>query len=77
MYVDHFLRTDLCLCKLIPMNTTYLKYILPAISILIGMTLCVNYSLTQRDQGALWGGILMITAVSVALYAAFDSREEQ
>lgn len=57
------------------MNTTYLKYILPAISIVIGMILCVDYSLNQVDQAALWGGILMITAVSISLYAAFDYSE--
>ena len=59
------------------MNTTYLKYILPAISIIIGMVLCLDYSLNQGDQASLWGGILMIAAMSMALYAAFDCREER
>lgn len=58
------------------MKTTYLKYILPASSIVIGMVLCIDYSLTQGDQATLWGGILMITAVSMALYAAVDYRDE-
>jgi hypothetical protein len=57
------------------MKTTYLKYILPAISIVVGMTLCVAYSLGQEDPVMLWGGLLLITAVSMALYALFNDFE--
>lgn len=55
-----------------PMRTTYLKYILPAISIVVGMAMCVAYSLGQEDPVMLWGGLLLITAVSMALYCLFD-----
>ena len=58
-----------------PMRTTYLKYILPAISIVVGMAMCVAYSLGQEDPVMLWGGLLLITAVSMALYALFDDYE--
>ena len=58
-----------------PMRTTYLKYILPAISIVVGMTMCVAYSLGQEDPAMLWGGLLLITAVSMALYALFNDSE--
>ena len=57
------------------MRTTYLKYILPAISIVVGMAMCVAYSLGQEDPVMLWGGLLLITAVSMALYALFDDYE--
>lgn len=57
------------------MNTTYLKYIMPALSIVVGMTMCVAYSLGQDDPLMLWGGLLMITAVSMALYAMCESWE--
>jgi hypothetical protein len=57
------------------MKTTSLKYILPALSIVVGMTMCVSYSLGQEDPTMLWGGLLLITAVSMALYALFDGSE--
>lgn len=57
------------------MKTTYLKYILPAISIVVGMAMCVAYSIGQKDPVMLWGGLLLITAVSMALYALFDDSE--
>jgi hypothetical protein len=57
------------------MRTTYLKYILPAISIVVGMTMCVAYSLGEEDPVMLWGGLLLITAVSMATYAMFDNYE--
>lgn len=58
-----------------PMRTTYLKYILPAISIVVGMAMCVAYSIGQEDPVMLWGGLLLITAVSMATYALFDGYE--
>lgn len=57
------------------MKTTYLKYTLPAISIVVGMAMCVSYSLSQDDPIMLWGGLLLITAVSMALYALYDDSE--
>lgn len=54
------------------MRTTYLKYILPAISIVVGMTMCVAYSLGAEDPVMLWGGLLLITAVSMAMYGLFN-----
>lgn len=57
------------------MKTTYLKYTLPAISIVVGMAMCVSYSLGQEDPVMLWGGLLLITAVSMAMYALFDDSE--
>lgn len=57
------------------MKTTYLKYILPALSIVVGMTMCVSYSLDQEDPTMLWGGLLLITAVSMALSALSDDPE--
>lgn len=60
---------------LVIMKTTYLKYILPALSIVVGMTMCVAYSLGQEDPVMLWGGLLMITAVSMAMYAIFSDLE--
>lgn len=59
------------------MRTTYLKYTLPAISIAVGMTMCVAYSLGQDDPIMLWGGLLLITAVSMALYGMCESWEDQ
>jgi hypothetical protein len=59
------------------MNQTYLKYALPAISIVVGMTMCVAYSLGQDEPFMLWGGLLMITAVSMALYAMCESWEDR
>jgi hypothetical protein len=59
----------------VPMQKTYLKYILPAVSIVVGMTMCVAYSLGQEDPVMLWGGLLLITAVSMATYALFDDSE--
>ena len=58
-----------------PMRTTYLKYILLAISIVVGMTMCVAYSLGQGDPAMLWGGLLLITEVPMALYVVFDDSE--
>ena len=55
------------------MKTTYLKYILPTLSITVGMAMCVAYSLSQEDPVMLWGGLLLITAVSMALYAMCES----
>lgn len=57
------------------MKTTYLKHILPALSIVVGMTMCVSYSLDQEDPIMLWGGLMLITAVSMALYALLDGSE--
>lgn len=59
------------------MKNTYLKYILPAVSIVVGMTMCVAYSLGQEDPVMLWGGLLLITAVSMALYGMCESWEDQ
>ena len=60
-----------------PVRTTYLKYILPAISIVVGMTMCVAYSLGQEDPVMLWGGLLLITAVSMALHGMYESWEDR
>ena len=57
------------------MNTIYLKYTLPALSIVVGTAMCVAYSLRQDDPIMLWGGLLLITAVSMVLYAMFDDFE--
>jgi len=57
------------------MKTAYLKYVLPAISIIAGMAMCVAYSLNREDPLMLWGGLLLITAVSMATYALFSDSE--
>lgn len=59
------------------MKTTYLKFVLPALSIVVGMAMCVTYSLGQEDPAMLWGGLLLITAVSMALYSMCESWEDR
>lgn len=50
-----------------------ITYLLIALSIVTGFALCALYSLWQGDQTPLWGGLLMLTVVPVALYALRDS----
>ena len=55
------------------MKTSYMKYILMALSVVVGFAMCIRYSLLQDNQDDLWLGLLMITAVPVGLYMVCDS----
>ena len=53
-----------------------ITYALTALSAITGFALCIHYSLEQGDQTNLWVGLLMITAVPVALYMLRESFEK-
>lgn len=53
-----------------------ITYVLIALSIVTGFALCVRYSIEQGDQTSLWGGLLMLTAVPVALYVMRESLDK-
>lgn len=53
-----------------------ITYVLISLSIVTGFALCVRYSIEQGDQTSLWGGLLMLAAVPVALYSLRNSLDE-
>ena len=53
------------------------KYVLIALSVIIGFALCLKYSLDQVSQDDLWWGLLMLTVNPAALYVVCGSLEDR
>lgn len=54
-----------------------ITYAFIALSVITGFALCIRYSLEQVDQTGLWGGVLLLTAVPVALYGMYGSKDDR